>query len=140
MSQLVRYVALGHLKFSTMFQSGDDRVWASIFSFSVVCYRRSSYQVLIPHLVFLDDFEQVKSISRCLERDWKDLLADCFPKIMVNILPYFAVCGQDALVAQQREKAHRVYDLLEDSRYLGKQVSVLDLSLSYLSPMFVCIC
>lgn len=59
---------------------------------------------------------------------------------MVNILPYFALCGQDALVAQQREKAHRVYDLLKDSSYLGKQVSVLDLSLSYLSQMFVCIC
>lgn len=78
--------------------------------------------MLIPHLVFLDDFEQVKSIGRCLEKDWKELLADCFPKIMVNILPYFALRGQDALVAQQREKAHRVYDLLKDSSYLGKQV------------------
>lgn len=80
----------------------------------------------------------MKSIGRCLERDWKDLLADCFPKIMVNILPYFALCGQDALVAQQQEKAHRVYDLLKDSSYLGKQVSVLDLSLSSLSQIFVC--
>lgn len=83
---------------------------------------RSSYQVLIPHLVFLDDFEQVKSIGRCLETDWKELLANCFPKILVNILPYFALSGQDALVAQRREKAHRVYDLLKDSGYLGKQV------------------
>ncbi|CAB1347999.1 unnamed protein product [Coregonus sp. 'balchen'] len=80
----------------------------------------SSYQVLIPHLVFLDDFEQVKSIGTHLGKDWKKLLANCFPKIMVNILPYFALSGQDAQVAQQREKAHRVYDLLKDSNCLGK--------------------
>lgn len=65
--------------------------------------------------------------------DWKELLADCFPKLMVNILPYFALSGQDALVAQQREKAHRVYDLLKDSSYLGKQVSALE-SPSLLKP------
>uniref|UniRef100_A0A8C7HKU0 non-specific serine/threonine protein kinase n=1 Tax=Oncorhynchus kisutch TaxID=8019 RepID=A0A8C7HKU0_ONCKI len=80
----------------------------------------SSYQVLIPHLVFLDDFKQVKSISTLLGKDWKKLLANCFPKIMVNILPYFAMSGQDAQVARQREKAHRVYDLLKDSNCLGK--------------------
>uniref|UniRef100_A0A8C8LMB5 non-specific serine/threonine protein kinase n=1 Tax=Oncorhynchus tshawytscha TaxID=74940 RepID=A0A8C8LMB5_ONCTS len=80
----------------------------------------SSYQVLIPHLVFLDDFKQVKSISTHLGKDWKKLLANCFPKIMVNILPYFAMSGQDAQVARQREKAHRVYDLLKDSNCLGK--------------------
>ncbi|XP_057694572.1 serine-protein kinase ATM isoform X1 [Corythoichthys intestinalis] len=80
-----------------------------------------SYQVLIPHLVFLDEFEQVKSIGRDLERDWKELVADCFPKIMVNILPYFALSGQETQVAQQREKAHRVYDLLKDENCLGKQ-------------------
>ena len=84
---------------------------------------RSSYQVLIPHLVFLDDFEQVQSIGRYLGKDWKELLANCFPKIMVNILPYFAVSGQDSQVAQQREKANRVYDLLKDANYLGKQVN-----------------
>lgn len=64
----------------------------------------------------------MKSIGRYLERDWRELLADCFPKIMVNILPYFALSGQDAQVAQQREKAHRVYDLLKDDNCLGKQV------------------
>ncbi len=77
---------------------------------------------MIPHLVFLDDFEQVKSIGRYIEKDWKELLANCFPKIMVNILPYFALPGQDAQVAQQREKANRVYDLLKDPNCLGKQV------------------
>lgn len=79
--------------------------------------------MLIPHLVFLDDFEQVKSIGRYLEKDWKELLADCFPKIMVNILPYFALSGQDAQVAQKREKATKVYELLKDASCLGKQVN-----------------
>ncbi|KAI4877690.1 hypothetical protein NFI96_016764 [Prochilodus magdalenae] len=84
-------------------------------------FYRSAYQVLIPHLVFLNDFEQVKSIGSHLKEDWRKLLADCFPKIMVNILPHFALPGQDAHAAQQREKAHRVYDLLKDSDCLGKQ-------------------
>ncbi|CAF90921.1 unnamed protein product, partial [Tetraodon nigroviridis] len=108
-------------------RQSDDRYTLGSFPYSVLDqetvagFYRSSYQVLVPHLVLLDDFEQVKSIGRCLGKDWKELLADCFPKIMVNILPYFALGGQEALVAQQREKAHRVYDLLTDSSYLGKQ-------------------
>lgn len=89
----------------------------------VLCSCSSSYPVLIPQLVCLDDFEQVRSIGRYLEKDWRDLLADCFPKIMVNILPYFALPGQDSQVTQQREKAHRVYDLLKDDNCLGKQVN-----------------
>lgn len=56
-------------------------------------------------------------------KDWRELLADCFPKIMVNILPYFALSGQDTRVAKQRENAHRVYDLLKDASCLGKQVN-----------------
>ncbi|KAK7882898.1 hypothetical protein WMY93_029072 [Mugilogobius chulae] len=84
-------------------------------------FYNSCYHVLVPHLVFLDDFEQVRSISRCVQKDWRDLLADCFPKIMVNILPYFALPGQDSQVTEQREKAHRVYDLLKEPNCLGKQ-------------------
>ncbi|XP_034556513.1 serine-protein kinase ATM [Notolabrus celidotus] len=108
-------------------RQSDDRYTLGSFPFTLLDHNtvkefyNSSYQVLIPHLVFLDDFEQVKSIGRCLEKDWKELLADCFPKIMVNILPYFARPGQDPQVAQQREKAHRVYDLLKDANCLGKQ-------------------
>ncbi|CAM9316090.1 unnamed protein product, partial [Lampetra planeri] len=108
-------------------RQSDDRYTLGSFPYTLLDhdtirdFYNSSYQVLIPHLVFLDDFEQVKSIGRCLERDWRELLADCFPKIMVNILPYFALCGPDAEVAQQREKAHRVYDLLKDANCLGKQ-------------------
>ncbi|CAJ1065758.1 serine-protein kinase ATM [Xyrichtys novacula] len=108
-------------------RQSDDRYTLGSFPFTLLDhdtvnnFYSSSYQVLIPHLVFLDDFEGVKSIGRCLVKDWKELLADCFPKIMVNILPYFALPGQDPQVAQQREKAHRVYDLLKDPNCLGKQ-------------------
>ncbi|XP_077397669.1 serine-protein kinase ATM isoform X3 [Festucalex cinctus] len=108
-------------------RQSDDSYTLESFPFTLLDHSTlkdfysSSYQVLIPHLVFLDDFEQVKSIGRYLEREWRELLADCFPKIMVNILPYFALSGQDTQVAQQREKAHRVYDLLKDANCLGKQ-------------------
>uniref|UniRef100_M4AR83 Serine-protein kinase ATM n=1 Tax=Xiphophorus maculatus TaxID=8083 RepID=M4AR83_XIPMA len=107
-------------------RQSDDRYTLGSFPYSLLDQNTvkdfySYYQVLIPHLVFLDDFEQVRSIGRCLERDWRHLLADCFPKIMVNILPYFALKGQDSQVAQKREKAHRVYDLLKDASCLGKQ-------------------
>lgn len=80
--------------------------------------------MLIPHLVFLNDFDEVKSIGDDLAQDWKQLLANCFPKIMVNILPHFALAGQDTHVAQQREKAHMVYDILKNSNCLGKQVRI----------------
>ncbi|KAI3354414.1 hypothetical protein L3Q82_018938 [Scortum barcoo] len=108
-------------------RQSDDRYTLGSFPYTLLDhdtvkdFYNSSYQVLIPHLVFLDDFEQVKSIGRYLEKEWTELLADCFPKIMVNILPHFALSGQDAEVAQQREKAHRVYDLLKDADCLGKQ-------------------
>ncbi|XP_034724062.1 serine-protein kinase ATM [Etheostoma cragini] len=107
-------------------RQSDDRYTLGSFPYTLLDhdtvkdFYKSSYQVLIPHLVFLDDFEQVKSIGRYIEKDWKELLANCFPKIMVNILPYFASSGQDPQVAQQREKAHKVYNLLKDANCLGK--------------------
>ncbi|KAM4628418.1 serine-protein kinase ATM [Polymixia lowei] len=108
-------------------RQSDDRYTLQAFPYTLLHhdtlkdFYSSSYQVLIPHLVFLDDFEQVKSIGSHLGKDWKELLADCFPKIMVNILPYFALSGQDEQMAQKREKAHKVYDLLKDDNCLGKQ-------------------
>ncbi|XP_051534451.1 serine-protein kinase ATM isoform X2 [Myxocyprinus asiaticus] len=108
-------------------KQADSRYTLQSFPYTLLGYSdleefyRSSYHVLIPHLVFLNDFEEVKSIGGHLNQDWKQLLSNCFPKIMVNILPHFALAGQDAQVAQQREKAHKVYDLLKDSNCLGKQ-------------------
>ncbi|XP_019950752.2 serine-protein kinase ATM [Paralichthys olivaceus] len=108
-------------------RQSDDRYTLGSFPYALLDhdaikdFYNSTYQVLIPHLVFLDDFEQVRSIGRYLEKDWKELLADCFPKIMVNILPYFVLSGQESQVARQRETAHRVYNLLKDADCLGKQ-------------------
>ncbi|KAM6946333.1 serine-protein kinase ATM [Aplochiton taeniatus] len=105
----------------------DDRYTLGSFPYTLLGHATvkdfysASYGVLIPHLVFLEDFEQVRSIARHIGQEWTELLALCFPKIMVNILPYFALPGQDAQVAQQREKAHRVYSLLKDASCLGKQ-------------------
>ncbi|KAM8905494.1 serine-protein kinase ATM [Spinachia spinachia] len=107
-------------------RQSDDRYTLGSFPYTLLDhdtvkdFYHSSYQVLIPHLVVLDDFEQVKSIGRYLDKDWRVLLADCFPKIMVNILPYFASSGQDPQVARRKDKAHEVYDLLKDDNCLGK--------------------
>ncbi|XP_036180388.1 serine-protein kinase ATM isoform X7 [Myotis myotis] len=93
-------------------------------------FYRSCYKVLIPHLVIRSDFDEVKSIANHIQKDWKCLLIDCFPKILVNILPYFAYESiGDTGMAQQRETATKVYDMLKDENLLGKQV--LDL-LKYL--------
>ncbi|XP_072317352.1 LOW QUALITY PROTEIN: serine-protein kinase ATM [Eucyclogobius newberryi] len=108
-------------------RQSDDRYTLGSFPSTLLDHNtveefyNSCYPVLVPHLVFLDDFEQVKSISRYVDKDWRILLADCFPKIMVNILPYFALPGQDTQVTEQRKKAHRVYDLLKEPNCLGKQ-------------------
>lgn len=72
-------------------------------------------------------FEDVKSLGSKIGKDWMQVLADCFPKILVNILPHFAYesHGQRE-VAEQRETASKVYDVLKDENCLGKQVSVLN--------------
>nr|DBA32689.1 TPA: hypothetical protein GDO54_000462 [Pyxicephalus adspersus] len=85
-------------------------------------YSLSSLKVLIPHLVIRSDFEEVKSIAQCIEEDWKVLLADCFPRILVNILPYFVSdCSEDSDMTKKREIAYKVYDLLQVENCLGKQ-------------------
>ncbi|XP_062910203.1 serine-protein kinase ATM isoform X3 [Mobula hypostoma] len=89
---------------------------------SVVC--RSYYKVLVPHLMVIGDIEEVKSIAAHIRRRWKELLADCLPKIMVNVLPYFAYqekSGSDNVLAQRRGTASKVFDMLKDDDCLGKQ-------------------
>ncbi|XP_058924230.1 serine-protein kinase ATM isoform X2 [Kogia breviceps] len=92
-------------------------------------FYRSCYKVLIPHLVIRSHFDEVKSIANQIQEDWKSLLTDCFPKIIVNILPYFAYEDTgDSGMAQQRKTATKVYDMLKDENLLGKQIDHLFIS------------
>ncbi|KAM5183486.1 serine-protein kinase ATM [Callospermophilus lateralis] len=92
-------------------------------------FYRSCYKVLIPHLVIRSCFDEVKSIANQIQEDWKSLLIDCFPKILVNILPYFAYESVgDSRMAQQRENATKVYDTLKGENLLGKQIDHLFIS------------
>ncbi|KAF2973693.1 hypothetical protein EK904_004535 [Melospiza melodia maxima] len=85
-------------------------------------FYRSCYKVLVPHLVIRSQFEDVKSLANKIEKDWREVLADCFPKLLVNILPYFVCQSHErSEVAEQREMASKVYDMLKDENCLGKQ-------------------
>ncbi|RMC07330.1 hypothetical protein DUI87_16789 [Hirundo rustica rustica] len=85
-------------------------------------FYRSCYKVLVPHLVIRSQFEDVKSLANKIEKDWRQVLADCFPKLLVNILPYFAYQSHGkSEAAEQREMASKVYDMLMDENCLGKQ-------------------
>ncbi|XP_053166934.1 serine-protein kinase ATM [Hemicordylus capensis] len=86
-------------------------------------FYRSCYKVLIPQLVIREQFEEVKSISSKIEKEQQQLLAHCFPKILVNILPYFACqTHEDDDIAQKSETACKVFDMLKEERFLGKQL------------------
>ncbi|KAL8191035.1 UNVERIFIED_CONTAM: hypothetical protein K2H54_066883, partial [Gekko kuhli] len=86
-------------------------------------FYRSCYKVLIPQLVIRDQFEETKSIANKIEIDWRQLLAHCFPKILLNILPYFACQNQeDSEIVLKKERAYKVYDMLENKNCLGKQL------------------
>ncbi|NXH12272.1 ATM kinase, partial [Bucco capensis] len=85
-------------------------------------FYRSCYKVLVPHLVIRNQFEDVKSLANKIDTDWRQVLADCLPKILVNILPYFAYQSHGKSEgAEQRETASKVYDMLKDDSCLGKQ-------------------
>ncbi|XP_052668315.1 serine-protein kinase ATM isoform X2 [Harpia harpyja] len=85
-------------------------------------FYRSCYKVLVPHLVIRSQFEDVKLLADKIEKDWRQVLAGCFPKILVNILPYFAYQSHGKNdVAEQRDKASEVFDMLKDEKCLGKQ-------------------
>ncbi|XP_007447277.1 PREDICTED: serine-protein kinase ATM isoform X2 [Lipotes vexillifer] len=114
----------------------DTEYSLSSFPFTLLNYTniedfyRSCYKVLIPHLVIRSQFDEVKSIANQIQEDWKSLLTDCFPKIIVNILPYFAYEDNtgDSGMAQQRKIATKVYDMLKDENLLGKQIDHLFIS------------
>ncbi|XP_075580028.1 serine-protein kinase ATM [Pelecanus crispus] len=89
-------------------------------------FYRSCYKVLVPHLVIRSQFEDVKSVANKIEKDWRQVLADCFPKILVNIIPYFAYQSHgESELAEQRDTASKVYDKLKDENCLGKQIDSL---------------
>lgn len=92
-------------------------------------FYRSCYKILIPHLVIRSHFDEVKSIANQIQKGWKSLLIDCFPKILVHILPYFAYEGRgDSSIAQKRETATEVYDTLKGEDFLGKQIDQVFIS------------
>ncbi|XP_052616393.1 serine-protein kinase ATM isoform X2 [Peromyscus californicus insignis] len=92
-------------------------------------FYRSCYKVLIPHLVIRSQFDEVKSIANQIQKCWKSLLIDCFPKILVHILPYFAYEGTgDSSITQNRETATKVYDTLKGEDFLGKQIDQVFIS------------
>ncbi|XP_010143177.1 PREDICTED: serine-protein kinase ATM [Buceros rhinoceros silvestris] len=119
-----------HLDYLVMewLKINDSGYSLSAFPFVLLNYTsleefyRSCYKVLVPHLVIRSQFEDVKSLANKIEKDWRQVLADCFPKILVNILPYFAYQshGKNEL-AEQRDTASHVYDMLKDENCLGKQ-------------------
>ncbi|XP_068000723.1 serine-protein kinase ATM [Melanerpes formicivorus] len=119
-----------HLDYLVMewLKINDSRYSLSTFPYVLLNYTsleefyRSCYKVLVPHLVIRSQFEDVKSLANKIEQDWRQVLADCFPKILVNILPYFANQNHGKCeVAEQRETASKVYDMLKDENCLGKQ-------------------
>lgn len=100
-------------------------------------FYRSCYKALVPHLVIRSQFDDVKSLANKIGKDWRQVLADCFPKILVNILPHFASQSHGQReVAEQRETASKVYDVLKDDNCLGKQ-QIDNLSHNNLSEIVV---
>ncbi|KAM9038350.1 serine-protein kinase ATM isoform X1 [Sarcophilus harrisii] len=93
---------------------------------NITDFYSSCYKALIPLLVMRGQFEDVKSIADQIQKDWKNLLTDCFPKILVNILPYFAFesTGNNDM-SERRDTATKVYDMLKDENILGKQIDHL---------------
>ncbi|XP_064027162.1 serine-protein kinase ATM isoform X2 [Pogoniulus pusillus] len=119
-----------HLDYLVMewLKINDARYSLSTFPYVLLNYTsleefyRSCYKVLVPHLVIRSQFEDVKLLANKIEQDWRQVLAECFPKILVNILPYFASQSHGKHeVAEQRETASKVYEMLKDENCLGKQ-------------------
>ena len=86
---------------------------------------RSYLSVVIPELVVNKDLKTVQEIAAALDRDWKEMLRDCIPKILVHILPLFAASklgetGEDEQVKRRTSKATACYDLL--TREISKEV------------------
>ncbi|KAK7810840.1 LOW QUALITY PROTEIN: hypothetical protein U0070_020005 [Myodes glareolus] len=97
-------------------------------------YNLSSFPFILLNYTSIEDFyrsqfDEVKSIANQIQKCWKSLLIDCFPKILVHILPYFAYEGTgDSSIIQKRETATKVYDILKGEDLLGKQIDQVFIS------------
>ncbi|KAK1190904.1 ATM kinase, partial [Pygoscelis papua] len=122
MTSHLDYLVMEWLKINDNGYSLSSFPYALLNYTSLEEFYRSCYKVLVPHLVIRSQFEDVKSLANKIEQDWRQVLADCFPKILVNILPYFAYESHGkSEAAEQRDTASKVYDMLKDENCLGKQ-------------------
>ena len=85
---------------------------------------------MIPELVVNKDLQTIQEIAASLDCNWKEMLRDCIPKILVHILPLFAASklgetGEDENVKRRTSKATACYDLL--TKEISKEVFVLQL-------------
>ena len=98
-----------------------------ILSLSVDIYRhiklytylfpRAHYTTIVPFLVMRKDTAAAKNVAETIGSEWCPLLEMCIPKVLVHILPLFAMskCGKAALARSMQAKvAHATtcYDSL----------------------------
>ncbi|XP_040282187.1 serine-protein kinase ATM [Bufo bufo] len=121
MTSHLDYLVLEWLKMKVPEYNVSTFPYTLLDYYSLRDFYRSCYKVLIPPLAIRSEFDEIKSMAQCIEEDWKVMLADCFPRILVNILPYFASeCSSDT-EKTNREVASKVYDLLRGDSCLGTQ-------------------
>ena len=95
--------------------------------------------MLIPEFVINKDLQTVQEIASSLERDWKEILRECVPKILVHILPLFAASrlgetGDDENVKRRTSKATACYDLL--IKEISNEVGIVRKDLKISSLVF----
>lgn len=78
---------------------------------------RAHYSTIVPLLVMQKDIAAVKTVAETIGSEWCHLLEACVPKVLVHILPLFAMskCGKvTSLRNMQTKVAHATacYDSL----------------------------
>ena len=61
-------------------------------------FPRVHYTTVVPFLVMRKDTAAAKNVAETISSEWRPLLEACLPKVLVHILPLFAVskCGKAA--------------------------------------------
>ncbi|XP_006815117.1 serine-protein kinase ATM-like [Saccoglossus kowalevskii] len=79
---------------------------------------KQHFKVMIPYIIMNNKIELVQTLGAELQTDWKQLLVECFPQIIVHIIPTFAHTreGEDFSNEQKKRKAHasQVLTTLQD--------------------------